>query len=85
MNKYEARMKVSFYLESKTVKTLTLIGIVEAEDTIKAIKEVNTLMANLRRELQPDPDVNSYSFDELINYLDVDGVIVEVSAIVPTK
>jgi len=55
------------------------------EDTLKAVKEANRLVANLRCELQPNEKANSYNFDELINFEDIDNVIVEVSAIVPAN
>lgn len=84
VNKYEARMKATFYFERKIVKTLTLIDVVEAEDMMKALEKTDVLLANLRGKLFSHAE-NNRELQEIIAYLDVDDIEVELSAIVPAS
>lgn len=85
MNKYEVRLKVVFFYLASIVKKLTLIDCIEAEDIIQAIKKSNTLVANLRCEIQASVDDRGQMYDELVNFEDIDDYDIEVSAICAVK
>jgi len=84
VNKYEARIKATFYFKNKLVKALTLIDIIEAEGIVEACKLVDALMANLRCAFSSQ-EKRSPEYDELLSYREVDDIEVEVSAIVPAN
>lgn len=85
MNKYEVRMKATFYFEGKTVKTITMIDIVKAETMVGASKEACRIQSALTCEFINDEKGCTYGYEELVNHADVDEVEVEISAIVPYK
>ena len=85
MSKYEVRMKVTFYNEGKTIKNLTMIDIVEAEDITGASKEACRRAASLRVELTNEEKGYTYGYEELVEFNDVDEVSIDISAIVPFK
>ena len=85
MNKYEVRMKVAFYFKGKTVKFITMIDIVEAEEIIGASKEACRIAASLRAELTNEEKGYTYGYEELVEFNDVDEISIDISAIVPFK
>jgi len=83
VNKYEVRMKATFYFEEQTVKSLTLIDTVLGEDMVEATKNACRIQAALTNELCNEEKGYTYGYEELVNFADVDEVSVEISAIVP--
>jgi len=80
---YEVRMKVGFYCETRMVKCMTMIDIVEAEDMVGACKGACRIQASLLNELCNEEKGYTHGFEELVEFQDVDDISVEISAIVP--
>ena len=85
MNKYEVRMKATFYFEGKMVKSITMIDIVEAMDMVGASKEACRISASLQTEFSNEEKGYTYGYEELVEFNDVDEVSIDISAIVPFK
>ena len=84
MNKYEVRMKVTFYYAGKIVNTLTMIEYVEAENMNCTLEKVSILKQNLLSEFDFEL-VKPSVYDELNNLQEVDDMKIDVSAIVAVK
>ena len=84
MNKYEVRMKATFYYARKVVNTLTMIDYVEAENMNCALEKVSLLKQDLLSEFDFEL-VKPSVYDELNNFQDIDNVEIDVSAIVAVK
>ena len=84
VNKYEVRMKATFFYAGKIVNTLTLIDYVEAENMNGALEKISTLKQNLLLEFDFEL-VKPSVYDELNNLQEVDDMKIDVSAIVAVK
>lgn len=85
MNKYEVRMRATFYWEGKIAKSMTMIDTVTGETMVEAMKKACRIQASISAELMNNDKGYTYGYEELVNFLDVDDLIVEISAIVPFK
>ena len=83
MNKYEVRMKATFYNDGKIVKTLTMIDIVEGQDMTMALKQASNLVEELVTSFMDNNGPYQDTYEKILRYIEVDDIDVEVSAIVP--